>query len=264
MLLTIHHTSTYRYDTPVPYALQRLRMTPKSLASQSVKSWRVECTGAIREVIWRDGFDNVCELIRHERNAREIIIEASGQVETRDLAGVAGEEVKIAHWVYLRQTTRTQPGLKLSALKERVVGTKDRLECLHQLMGLVADEMVYQTGSTDVETTAETALNNGYGVCQDQAHAFISVARQLDIPARYVSGYLMMPDITDQVATHAWADAFVPGLGWVGFDAANRICPNEHYVRIATGLDYRDAAPISGVRHGIGGEMLEVQVKVEQ
>ena len=264
MLLTIHHTSTYRYDTPVPYSLQRLRMTPKSIRSQNVKNWNVECTGAIREVVYRDGFDNVCELIRHERNATEITILASGKVETYNLSGVAGDEVKIAHWVYQRQTNRTQPGPKLLALKQRVAGTKDRLECLHQLMGLVADEMVYETGSTNVETDAETALNNGHGVCQDQSHAFISVARLLDIPARYVSGYLMMPDVTDQVATHAWADAFSPGLGWVGFDAANRICPNEHYVRIATGLDYRDAAPISGIRHGIGGEMLDVHVKVEQ
>lgn len=264
MLLTIHHRSTYRYETPVPYSLQRLRMTPKSIRSQAVKNWAVECTGAIREVVYHDGFDNVCELIRHERNATEITILASGQVETCDLSGVAGDEVKTAHWVYQRQTSRTAPGPKLLALKERVAGTTNRLECLHQLMGLVADEMVYKSGSTDVETNAETALTNGYGVCQDQAHAFISVARQLDIPARYVSGYLMMPDVTDQVATHAWADAFVPGLGWVGFDAANRICPNEHYVRIATGLDYGNAAPISGIRHGIGGEMLEVQVKVEQ
>jgi transglutaminase-like putative cysteine protease len=90
------------------------------------------------------------------------------------------------------------------------------------------------------------------------------VARATGIPARYVSGYLMMPDIEIQAASHAWAEAHISGLGWIGFDAANNKCPDEHYVRVAVGLDYRDAAPVSGIRLGDGNEQLAVNLKVEQ
>ena len=104
----------------------------------------------------------------------------------------------------------------------------------------------------------------GAGVCQDHAHVFISAARLLGHPARYVSGYLMMDDRTHQEATHAWAEVLIEDLGWVGFDVSNGISPDERYVRIATGLDYREAAPISGIRFGTGEERLHVSIQVQQ
>jgi transglutaminase-like putative cysteine protease len=101
-------------------------------------------------------------------------------------------------------------------------------------------------------------------VCQDHAHVFIGAARSVGVPARYVSGYLMMNDRIDQEATHAWAEAHVDGLGWVGFDVSNWISPDPRYVRVATGRDYRDAAPITGVVFGTSTEDLHVDVAVEQ
>jgi transglutaminase-like putative cysteine protease len=115
-----------------------------------------------------------------------------------------------------------------------------------------------------VETTAEAALALGQGVCQDHAHIFIGAARLLGLPARYVSGYLMMDDRVDQEAGHGWAEAHVAGLGWVGFDVSNAICPDERYVRLATGTDYRDAAPVTGINIGGGQIALEVSLAVEQ
>jgi len=100
-------------------------------------------------------------------------------------------------------------------------------------------------------------------VCQDHAHIFIGAARAAGIPARYISGYLMMDDRIDQEATHAWAEAHVEGLGWVGFDVSNGICPDPRYVRVATGSDYRDAAPITGISIGATAEVLTVGVAVE-
>jgi transglutaminase-like putative cysteine protease len=85
----------------------------------------------------------------------------------------------------------------------------------------------------------------------------------MGLPSRYVSGYLMMEDVAEQIATHAWAETHVPGLGWVGFDAANKLCPDERYVRIASGLSYRDCAPVSGMRVGLSGESLTVSVTVQ-
>ena len=135
---------------------------------------------------------------------------------------------------------------------------------MHELMALLHQKMAYTPGTTNINTTAEEALLNGSGVCQDHTHVFISTARLLNIPARYVSGYLMLNNTIEQTASHAWAEAHIEGLGWVGFDAANDICPNETYVRLACGLDYREAAPVSGIRFGPGIESLAVEVNVEQ
>ena len=112
--------------------------------------------------------------------------------------------------------------------------------------------MRYEIGHTDAETTAEAAMAAGRGVCQDHAHIFIGVARVLGIPARYISGYLMMNHRIDQEAGHGWAEAHVAGLGWVGFDVSNGISADARYVRIASGCDYREAAPVTGISYGAG------------
>ena len=124
--------------------------------------------------------------------------------------------------------------------------------------------MEYRTGSTTVATSAEEAFGDGAGVCQDHSHIFIGAARLLNIPARYVSGYLMMNDRIEQEATHAWAEAFIDGLGWVGFDISNGISPDMRYVRVATGRDYKDAAPVTGISFGTSTTVLDVEVAVEQ
>ena len=138
------------------------------------------------------------------------------------------------------------------------------LDTLHGLMTLVADTVAYDTSHTGPTTTAEEALALGHGVCQDHAHVFLSAARLLGFPARYSSGYMMMLDRVDQDAGHAWAEAWVSGLGWVGFDAANRVCPDERYIQVATGLDYREAGPLTGVMYGGGRDSLSVTVQVQQ
>jgi transglutaminase-like putative cysteine protease len=135
---------------------------------------------------------------------------------------------------------------------------------LHALSQLISGKVTYMAGTTDSLTTAESALASENGVCQDHAHIFISATRKMGYPARYVSGYLMMNDRVEQDASHAWAEVCVEGLGWVGFDVSNGISPDERYIRIATGLDYRDAAPISGIRHGSGSESMTVSVHVQQ
>ena len=265
MLLNISHTSTYTYDAPVPYALQRLRLSPQTNRSQTVHDWAVTCQGAVREVAYRDGFNNLTELILVKPDTIEMVITAHGTVTTKDTLGVLGEDKgNPPLWIYGRHTALTMPGDNIKQLAMDVGSRADRLECLHDLMSAISKAMVYETGTTDVETTAEVALTAGHGVCQDHAHTLISSARVLGIPARYVSGYLMIPEMTNQAASHAWAEVHVTGLGWIGFDPANLICPNEKYVRVAVGLDYHDAAPISGIRHGSAAEMLDVAVKVEQ
>lgn len=263
MRLKITHTTEYRYDDPVQYSLQRLRLCPLDGPGQKVISWNIAVDGATVEAGFNDQFGNHTHLVSTEGNSRSVHIVASGEVETEDRAGVFGpHQGYVPLWLYLRETPRTKPGKLTRELARSLTGDNE-LARMHDLMGKLNAQIAYEPGTTGTETTAEQALEAGRGVCQDHAHAFIAVARLMNLPARYVSGYLLMDDRAEQVATHAWADVHLPGLGWVGFDAANNHCPDARYVRLATGLCYADASPVSGMRIGIAGEDLTVKLVVE-
>lgn len=267
MRLTISHRTTYRYDRPLTWGLQELRLTPRTGPGQTVHDWTVSVEGGKVEAEFDDQHGNRVTLISFAGEAPEVALTARGTVETRDLTGVTGRHHGYAPlWLFERQTDLTRPGTQVKKLI-RGLGTEHPqvLPRLHALMHRVADAVAYVPGSTGTDTSAEAALDRGAGVCQDHAHVFAAAARALGLPARYVSGYLMMDDRPEQEAAHAWAEAHVPGLGWVGFDAANAICPDARYVRVATGLDYREAAPVSGLRFGApGAEHLAVALQVQQ
>ena len=168
-------------------------------------------------------------------------------------------------WCFLRPTPLTRPGARVRALASGLErDTADKLELLHALSRAVLDAVRYEPGMTDVDTSAEAALEAGHGVCQDHAHIFIGAGRLFDIPMRYVSGYLKMDGRVQQEAGHGWAEAHVAGLGWVGFDVSNGISPDERYVRVATGCDYIDAAPVAGLSLGVDRSELQVALAVEQ
>src|SRR5262249_26315572 len=136
---------------------------------------------------------------------------------------------------------------------------------LHAMLGSLNGEITFDTDPTHVATTATEAFALKRGVCQDLTHIFISAVRSLGIPARYIGGYFHPIDgVVEQDAGHAWAEAYVPDLGWVAFDAANGICATDAHVRVAAGLDYLGATPIRGSRYGGGAETLAVRVRVDQ
>jgi transglutaminase-like putative cysteine protease len=136
---------------------------------------------------------------------------------------------------------------------------------MHGLLERLHAEMTFDTSPTQSTTTAAEAYALRRGVCQDLTHVFITAARSLGVPARYVGGYFRRNDgVSEQDAGHAWAEAFVPDLGWVAFDAANGICATDAHVRVAVGLDYLGAAPVRGTRYGGSGESLTVAVQVDQ
>ena len=264
MLLKITHRTEYRYDTPIQYGLQRLRLVPNGGASQSVQSWTLNIEGAREEARFIDQFGNETRLVSIEGEPHIVSVEATGEVLTHDKAGVSGAHKGFAPlWLFERPTPLTEAGAGIRELVESVSGGSE-IERLHCLMNKVRERVAYVPGVTETGTTAEAALSLKSGVCQDHSHIFISAARLLGFPARYVSGYLMTPGSAEQAASHAWAEAHVKSLGWVAFDAANGISPDESYVRLATGRDYRDAAPVSGIRIGQAAEQLAVRITVEQ
>jgi transglutaminase-like putative cysteine protease len=168
-------------------------------------------------------------------------------------------------WLFCRSTALTRPGPHIRRIvKAAPDAAGGDVARLHAVAGLVRAAIAYEPGWTDASTKAEDALEKGRGVCQDHAHVFIAAARALGYPARYAGGYLMMNDRVHQDAGHAWAEVHIAGLGWVGFDVSNAISPDSRYVRVATGLDYSEAAPVSGMRFGASGESLDVSVQVQQ
>lgn len=266
MRLSIRHTTRYRFATPVVHALQRLRLTPKETQGQEILDWQMEYEQAHPELTYEDQHHNTVTLVAVEQGAQEVRVTCHGTVDTHDHAGVIGRHAgHLPLWSFLGQTDQTRPGPGMRKLASEVMnGDEDRIDGLHRLSAAILDKVAYKTGTTHSRTLAEEAFAAGNGVCQDHAHIFIGIARSQGIPARYVSGYLMMNDRVEQEAGHAWAEAYVDELGWVGFDISNGISPDARYVRVATGRDYRDAAPVTGISFGGTSTVLEVDVAVEQ
>lgn len=268
MLIEIRHVTTYTYGTPARYSIQSLRLTPPSFDGQELVSWAINVPGFETRIEYRDGFGNVVHLTALNAPHDGLIIEATGVVETEDRCGIVRGIPEIApRRVFLRETAKTAPDKDIKALAHSVSNGRipaDSLDCLHSLMRAVQTAITYEIGSTHENTTAAEALAAGRGVCQDHAHVFISAARLIGIPARYVNGYFLSGTIAPAEAHHAWAEAWVDGLGWVGFDPANGMCPTERYVRLACGFDAASAAPIRGTQRGGAYEALDVRVEVDQ
>jgi transglutaminase-like putative cysteine protease len=263
MLISIRHVTSYRYAEPVNYSIQSLRLTPSSFTGQRVVEWKVHTPGSRGTLEFEDGFGNVVHLLTINSPHQELAIEAGGIVETRDTSGVVADlKHTIPPRVFLKETPRTAPDAAIREIAQSAKGT-DALGRLHALAAGVRDRVDYMPGMTDAHTAAAEALADGKGVCQDHAHIFIAAARTIGVPARYITGYLVTGESMAD-AHHAWAEAWVEGLGWVGFDVANRICPTERYVRLAAGLDAGYAAPITGSRKGGAAEKLDVAVEVQQ
>ena len=265
MRIRIQHTTQYAYDRPITSAVQVLRMTPRPDDAQHIVRWRVETDVDGRLRAGEDSLGNLTHTIYVDGPVQRLRLMVSGEVETVDTGGVLrGAIERFAPEVFLRETRLTLADAALRDYGRQVAGTtSDRLQLLHDLLAAIHRDMTFCTEATDAAGSAAAAFAQRRGVCQDLAHIFIGVARFLGIPARYVSGHLVRDDgVVEQEAAHAWAEAHVPGLGWVGFDPANGACPSDSHVRVAMALDYLGAAPVRGSRFGGGREEMEVRLSV--
>jgi transglutaminase-like putative cysteine protease len=266
MQLSIRHRTEFEYRAVSSLLAQLVRMTPCEHAGQRVLGWAVRDSRRRGLPSFRDGFGNLTHLQTLHEAHRGAGIEVEGVVETRDTAGVlSGAPEPLPPAFFLRSTPLTEADAALAALAGDALRAPDPLARLHRLLGLVNTGLAYRPRATTVATTAAQAWEGGAGVCQDFAHVFVAAVRALGQPARYVGGYLHAGGAPDApLASHAWAEAWVPDLGWVGFDASAGICPDERYVRTSTGLDYSQAAPVRGVRRGEAGQSMRVQVQVAE
>ncbi|MGA2794925.1 MAG: transglutaminase family protein [Roseiarcus sp.] len=266
MRIRISQETSYAYAPAARSIIQVLRLTPRSFEAQYVLRWRIatdiDCTLRQSE----DSLGNIVHSFSHPGPVEHIGVTAEGEVETFDAVGVVRGSVEpLPPEIYLRAAPLAEANGALRKFAEDAAGGKrEALERLHPLMAAIHETMTFAAAPTLATTTAAEAFALRSGVGRDFAHVFIACSRWLGVPARYVSGYLVRPDAGSQDASHAWAESYVPDLGWVAFDAANDTCTDERYVRVAIGFDYQSAAPVRGARAGVGSETLSVSLRIGQ
>lgn len=268
MRLRIAHSIVHRYDPPAAGVIQVLRLTPRNHEGQYVVGWRIDVSADARLNAHEDAFGNITHVFAADGPFAELSLKVDGEVETQNTDGVVhGTVERFPSSLFLRDTplTHADANIRDFALDIRAVNSGDRLAELHALAHRLHDETICEQDSLPAPaTTAAEAFARKRGGTSDLTHIFLGAARSLQIPARYVAGYLCADDRGAHESGHAWAEAHVSGLGWVGFDAVNCVCPTDAYVRVAIGLDALGAAPVRGTRYGASEETLAVAVKVDQ
>lgn len=267
MRLRIAHSTVYRYEPPATGVIQVLRLTPRNHDGQYVIRWRIDVSADTRLAAHEDAFGNLTHVFSADGPFAELNVEVVGEVETQNTEGVVrGAVERFPPSLYLRSTPLTEAD---AALRDFTNGVRrdeaaDVLAELHMLLQRLHEEMTHEVEAPAEPVAAAAAFARKGGATADLVHIFLSAARSLDIPARYVCGYFCPETTVERRADHAWAEAFVPDLGWVGFDPVEGACPTEAYVRVAIGLDSIGAAAVRGTRYGVSEETREVAVKVGQ
>ena len=268
MRLSISHKTTYAYTPPATRVIQVLRLTPRNHDGQYVSDWRIEASADCRLDQHEDAFGNVTHSFAADGPLTALSLLVEGEIETRDVNGVVRDAVeRFPPSLFLRETPLTACDEAIAALAATAQATRggDTLNVLHGLLEAVHDAMAWDDDRRIYEgTSAGEAFGLKHGIAPDFAHVFITAARSLGIPARFVAGYYCGDTAPTRDAGHAWAEAFVGDLGWVAFDAANGICATDAHARVAVGLDHLGAAPVRGMRYGGGAETLTIDIHVDQ
>jgi transglutaminase-like putative cysteine protease len=286
MRYLIEHETVLEYPQTVREHHIELRLAPRNDGHQQVVSCVIETEPAAEFASYTDYFGNrvdyFCIIQPHTR----LVTRLRSEVETLKENPFSFEPVlpgEEKEWLHkairatpplndyvLHRSLLTPSAMKLAEAVECAFPRRDKehplLEALLELQAWVPTVLEYRSGSTEVHGQLTTAVRQKSGVCQDFAHLFITVARSWGIPARYVMGYLDPGISSDEtLATHAWAEALVPGAGWVGFDATHNLLANDHYVAVAVGRDSYDAAPQRGSFKGdSAGEHPAVTVTMQE
>ena len=271
MIYNLIHITRFDFDEVQNNVLQKVRLFPSNYKFQRIIKWDIKSDDADKELVSKDYHGNTIQLFRKVSDKLFIEIQSTGEVEVIDNDGIVGEHDNfIPLELYKNETKLTYAGNRVKKFFKKFKNEInknhkiDDVQLLHKLSYFVKENIKYTKEITDINTTAEDVISLRKGVCQDHVHVFLSLARLLGFSARYVSGYLMMNNNNIQNASHAWAEVYLNQLGWIGLDISNFISPNDKYIRIASGFDYYDVIPISGIRSGKGDEKLSTKIIIEQ
>jgi transglutaminase-like putative cysteine protease len=243
MRLSIHHETTYRFEAEVRSSIQYLRLTPHDTERQQVLSWQLDLPPQVRAQL--DPFGNVLHVLSLDGPHAAVVVRAHGQVDINDT--LEAEHERLSPLPYLRVSPLTEAEDRLREFAHTTCGNGRDRNALVNLMHGLAGHMTGADSSTEGSPlTATQAFTGHSGACHDKAHVFLACARTLGVPARYVSGYLYTPG-SDQLADHAWAEAWLEGA-WYSFDVAQGLARPDRHVKLAVGLDHLDACPVRSMR----------------
>ncbi len=278
---TVHHTTRFRYSAPITESVMEVRIQPRSDGFQHCLDFRLSTSPKALIMSYRDASGNRVHNFDIPNRHSHLTINAEALVEVTTppdlpvaLSPSAWEELDAMtandeYWDVLKPSHFVRPSeLLYDLMRELDVQRRDDpLTVLRDLNVAIYKHFEYAKQNTTVNSPIDDALRIRRGVCQDFAHIMIALARELQIPCRYVSGYLFhqpdnQQDRSTNGATHAWVEAFLPELGWVGFDPTNNTVAAERHVRVAVGRDYADVPPTQGVFRGKSESKLSVSVQV--
>lgn len=250
MLITISHKLSLTLGPGIARSVQHVLLTPQTGPTQVVREWAIDMPGFAEAASFLDGFGNRAQLVTQNKPAAELVVSVSGVVETIDRNGVVGRvpgEPPAA--LYRRPSSLAKAaGAITSKFRAAPKQGQERIALLHGLMERVGEVLggpAEQTQSQNGQAQSQSQGEAAKAPASDFAHAFIGAARALEIPARYVSGYVAGHG--DEAFWHAWAEAWDDGLGWIAFDPALGYCPTDKHVRVATGLDAGSVPPVRSV-----------------
>jgi transglutaminase-like putative cysteine protease len=265
MRLRITHTTTFGYDGPVSEAYMEMRLTPLDAGGQRCDAFRLTTDPPAEAGSYRDRFGNQVRSFDALAPHEHLVVTARSEVSTPEAFADPERELSILDGYDYRQPTPYAPVTpEIAAFARACLVPGDARATAEAVCREVHRSLAYAPGTTNVKTTAAEALAAGRGVCQDFAHVMIAALGALDMPARYVSGYVFAPRRSMASASHAWVDVFLPGRGWLSLDPTHDAAQSDHYVRVAVGRDYADVTPTRGVYKGTGRESMSVEVKVAQ
>lgn len=274
MILEIQHETRFEYTEPVKESTTELRMEPVSNADQSCHSFHLALKPFAELARYQDGFGNRVHAFNLLPAHDYVQILAAGIVEThpvfkaplvsQDIFPLDSEHAALEAmgFLMLRGPVRHTPFLDRLVEETRPVAGQRVGAWLTDLSRLINTRFQYAPETTLAHSPIDDVLQTGRGVCQDFTHVMIALARTFQVPARYVSGYIHRPGKKSQ--SHAWCEAWLSDLGWVGFDPTNDLLTDENFIKVAIGRDYSDVPPNKGVYRGRAAETISVRVETRE
>jgi transglutaminase-like putative cysteine protease len=268
MKLEIVHSTRFRYTAPIAETVMEVRLQPMNGVGQRCLEFSLELSSGIKPHSYLDGYGNHVHYFNLVRPHSRLIVTSRSVVETGlDPDADPGEEL-VQDFLRFRSPVKDIEGVRELAGRHAIADRSSPGEIEHALDELtltISREFTYDRSVTNVYSAVDDVLALRAGVCQDFAHLFIAVARAMGVPARYVSGYIHFAGARGvTTASHAWAEAWVSGKGWIGFDATRPVRTSKNHVRLAVGRDYPDAAPTRGIYVGSATGSMEVRVRTRE
>jgi transglutaminase-like putative cysteine protease len=281
MFYSIRHITRFRYSEPVRESVMSLYMQPRTEGRQRLQSFQVQIRPHAQLFAYSDHLGNAVYHFDVPGAHDTLTITADSTVEMEEAPRLP-EALPAQSWAALRDAAATQENwdmlkpsrLARSSIHMREFGASlgvdwqrlDPLSGLRALNAALFSQFGYDPELSPNHAPLDEALNRGRGTCQDFAHIMTVLTRAQGIPCRYVSGYVYRsPSSSDRSRAgiaHAWVEAWLPGVGWVGFDATNGVVVADRHVRVAIGRDYTDVPPSRGAFKGVAASELAVSVSV--